>query len=263
MVTGRGVFGSGRVWSLLVVLAGLVVLLVVGSFGVGAQDPPPNAEPTGVPTISGTPRVGETLTVDVSGIADADGMSNPRFVFQWIAHDATDPDHEVGGGGFLIGGVFDDPTLVIPAWTEGLQVWVRVQFQDDTDNYEFVDSVETETVAASLTPTVPFPPLDLALSPGGSGELEFSWGSGLWLDGGSVITGDTVQWKEAADSWTTASDVSEHTITYDVWDYAGSYTIAGLTAGVAVSARVIATNSVGDSEPSHPFATRMRNAPTR
>ena len=245
---GRGVFGSGS-WLVVGVLAGLVVLLVVGSPGAGAQDPSPNTEPTGVPTISGTPRVGETLTVDVSGIADADGMSNPRFVYQWFAHDASDPDHEVGSGGYLIGFGLPD-TLVIPAWTEGLQLWVKVQFQDDADNYELVVSVETETVAASLTPTVPFPPNDLELSPGDSGELEFSWGSGLWLDGGSVITADTVQWKEAADSWTTASDVSEHTITYDVWNYAGSYTITGLTAGVAVSARVVATNSVGDSEPS-------------
>ena len=124
---------------------------------------------------------------------------------------------------------------------------MRVQFQDDADNYEFVDSVETGTVAASLTPTVPFAPLGLELSPGDSGELEFSWGSGIYLDGGSVVTADTVQWKEAADSWDTAADVSEHTITYDVWDYAGSYTITGLTDGVAVSVRVIATNSVGDS----------------
>ena len=35
-----------------------------------------NSPATGAPTISGTAQVGETLTADKSGIADADGLSN-------------------------------------------------------------------------------------------------------------------------------------------------------------------------------------------
>ena len=45
----------------------------------------PNSEPTGLPTIDGTPQVGETLTADTSPIDDEDGLTNPTFEYQWIA----------------------------------------------------------------------------------------------------------------------------------------------------------------------------------
>ena len=32
--------------------------------------------------------VGQTLSADISGILDADGLSNPRFTYQWLADDA-------------------------------------------------------------------------------------------------------------------------------------------------------------------------------
>ena len=54
----------------------------------------PNAEPTGKPVISGTPQRDETLTVSTSGIRDADGLSNPRYSYQWVQVDgATETDH--------------------------------------------------------------------------------------------------------------------------------------------------------------------------
>ena len=43
-----------------------------------------NTAPTGKPTIDGTPHAGETLTASVSGIADADGLTNPGYTYQWI-----------------------------------------------------------------------------------------------------------------------------------------------------------------------------------
>ena len=49
-----------------------------------------NTAPTGLPTISGTARVGETLTASRTGIADADGLANATFAWQWIANDGTD-----------------------------------------------------------------------------------------------------------------------------------------------------------------------------
>ena len=45
----------------------------------------PNSEPTGLPTINGTPQVGETLTADTSAIDDEDGLTNATFQYQWIA----------------------------------------------------------------------------------------------------------------------------------------------------------------------------------
>jgi hypothetical protein len=41
-----------------------------------------NQEPTGVPVIDGTLLVGETLTADTSGIADADGLG--PFSYSWV-----------------------------------------------------------------------------------------------------------------------------------------------------------------------------------
>ena len=50
-----------------------------------SQQQAANSPPTGLPTISGTPQVDETLTADKSGIADADGLENATFSYQWLA----------------------------------------------------------------------------------------------------------------------------------------------------------------------------------
>ena len=49
--------------------------------------PPANTPATGAPTISGTAQVGKTLTVDTSGIDDADGLDKVSFSYQWLADD--------------------------------------------------------------------------------------------------------------------------------------------------------------------------------
>ena len=98
-----------------------------------------------------------------------------------------------------------------------------------------VSSAQTTAAAA----TFPSEPLSVAVERGGTGELDVSWeepGS----NGGSAITGYKVQWKEAANSWDTLSDVSEATTTNT------TYTITSLSLGVEYSVRVIATNSAGD-----------------
>ena len=41
-----------------------------------------NDAPTGTPLITGTAQEGQTLTADVSGIADADGLGS--FSYQWL-----------------------------------------------------------------------------------------------------------------------------------------------------------------------------------
>ena len=51
---------------------------------------------TGVPTISGTPAVGELLTAGTSNIGDPDGVANADFEYQWIAFDGT-TDSDISG----------------------------------------------------------------------------------------------------------------------------------------------------------------------
>ena len=60
------------------------------SFTVEAQEQTavPNTEATGLPTIGGFARVGETLTADTSGIDDDDGLDNVAFSYQWLRDDA-------------------------------------------------------------------------------------------------------------------------------------------------------------------------------
>ena len=63
-------------------------LTSVATVAVAAK---PNTAPTGLPTISGTPQVGETLTADTSAIEDEDGLTSVSYSYQWIAAD-TDID---------------------------------------------------------------------------------------------------------------------------------------------------------------------------
>ena len=87
----------------------------------------PNSPATGLPTISGTAQVDETLTVDTSAIADSDGLTTVSYSYQWSRNDgnadtdiedATDSTHELS---------MDD---------EGQTIQVRVSFTDDADNEE-------------------------------------------------------------------------------------------------------------------------------
>ncbi len=94
-----------------------------------------NSPAAGVPTISGTARVGETLTADTSGVADGDGLTNADLSYQWTA-DSVD----------IEGGTSSSYTLTNDE--VGKAIRVRVSFQDDGGNRESVTSVATELVAA-------------------------------------------------------------------------------------------------------------------
>ena len=50
-----------------------------------AEETAVNSEPTGLPTINGTPQEDQTLTADTSEIADADGPAEITFTRQWLA----------------------------------------------------------------------------------------------------------------------------------------------------------------------------------
>ena len=65
-------------------------LTSAGTGAVAAAPPLPNTPATGLPTITGTAQVGDTLTAVTSGIEDADGLDNAAFAYQWLADDAGD-----------------------------------------------------------------------------------------------------------------------------------------------------------------------------
>ena len=101
-----------------------------------AVEPRPNSPATGAPTISGTVRVGETLTADTSGIDDADGLDNVGYSYQWLANGAD-----------VAGATSDTYTPV--ADDVGKAIKVKVSFRDDRNHQESLTSEATAAVTAA------------------------------------------------------------------------------------------------------------------
>ena len=103
----------------------------------------PNSAATGAPTIiSGTAQVGETLTAGTSGIADADGLTNATFGYQWLADDA-----EISAA--------TGSSYTLTSSEQGKAIKVRVTFTDDAGNAESLTSAATAAVAAAPSPPSP------------------------------------------------------------------------------------------------------------
>ncbi len=100
----------------------------------------PNTSATGRPTISGTVRVGATLTADTTGIGDADGLTNVSYRYQWVVTDR--------GAYFDISGE-TGATYTLVAADRGLYIQVRVSFTDDAGKRETLTSAMTDVVAAA------------------------------------------------------------------------------------------------------------------
>ena len=98
-----------------------------------------NSAATGAPKIKGTARVGEMLTADTSGIADADGLTNATYSYQWVGNDGSS-DTDIAGE--------TDASYTLVADDEGKTIKVKVSFKDDADNDETLTSAATEAVAA-------------------------------------------------------------------------------------------------------------------
>ena len=202
-----------------------------------------NTPATGTPTISGTLQVGETLTADTSGITDEDGLEDAEFRYQWIRNDGTD-DVDIPNA-------TSASYLVVAPDDGGNTFKVRVSFTDDAGNVESLTSASTAAVNA----TVPGPPRSVDVRTSGSGQLTVSWEAPA-SDGGSDITGYTIQWMEATGSWDSSTDVSTATTT------ANSYTISSLSPVTKYTVRVVATNEVGDGRASAEESVTPNSPPT-
>ena len=95
----------------------------------------PNNPATGRPVVNRTPSVGVTLTADVSGISDGDGLENATFTHQWLADDV-----EIAGA--------TGARYTVVSGDEGKAIKVRVSFTDDSGNEETLTSAATEAVTA-------------------------------------------------------------------------------------------------------------------
>ena len=110
--------------------------------------PTTNSPATGAPTISGIAQVGETLTANTSGIADADGLANATFSYQWLADDT-----DIAGATGL--------TYTLTDSDESKAIKVQVSFTDDAGNEETLTSAATAAVAGAQPTEPPAKPTGL------------------------------------------------------------------------------------------------------
>ena len=115
---------------------------------------PPNSDPTGLPTISGTPQVGETLTADTSAIDDADGLTNVTYRYQWVGSKSV-IDADTGAAYILAFEIPDQTgsTYTLAPADEGWTFEVKVSFTDDAGNTESLTSAATGEVEAKPNTT--------------------------------------------------------------------------------------------------------------
>ena len=93
--------------------------------------------------------MGQTLTVDTSGIADEDGLEDAAFGYQWLADGTAIPGATA--------------SAYTPAEAdEGKPVTVQVSFTDDAGNDETLTSAPTAAVAAAPPTEPPAKPADLS-----------------------------------------------------------------------------------------------------
>ena len=105
---------------------------------------PPNNVATGSPVITGTAQVGETLSVDLSGVSDADTIITSTLTYLWYATDGVDDTAIEGATGSTYTPVADD---------EGKTITVQVIFNDGFGYSEVVTSAPTAAVTAAAENT--------------------------------------------------------------------------------------------------------------
>ena len=186
-----------------------------------AAAPTPNSPATGAPTISGTAQVGETLTADTSGIADADGLSNVQYEYQWLADDS-----DISGA--------TNATYTLADTDEGKAIKVQVSFTDDADNEESLTSAATDAVSAAPTPNSP-----ATGAPTISGTAQV----------GETLTADT---SGIADADGLSNVQYEYQWLADDAEIAGAtsltYTLAETDEGKAIKVEVTFTDDAGNEE---------------
>ena len=102
-----------------------------------------NHAATGAPTITGTAAVGQVLAVDLTGIADADGLTNVSYSYQWVRVDADGMSNPADIADAT------DATYTLVDADLGKTLKVRVTFDDAAGNTETLTSAATVTVTTA------------------------------------------------------------------------------------------------------------------
>ena len=185
----------------------------------------PNNPAIGSPTIRGTAQVGRTLTADITGISDADGVVFATFAYQWVSSDGTtDTDIEDATG----------PTYELAAADQGRSVKVRLTFTDGGGNEETLTSAPTEPV---LGEGLPGAPRNLTATAGNK-EVSLSWDPPA-DNGNAPATRYRIEWRIDGKDYSNSQWGTSRSTTYTTTDG------ANLANGVTYVFRVKAENGSG------------------
>ena len=200
----------------------------------------PNAAPTGLPQVSGTARVGQTLTASASGIADADGLTGATFAWQWLSSD--------GIADAAIAGATAASYAIAPA-DLGKTLKVRVTFTDDRGTEETLTGAATAAVvsAAPNTPATGFPAI--------SGTLRV--GETLTATRGDIADADGLAGAEFTWQWVAFGPRGFQDIEGETGQ---TYTLRAADAGTYLRLWAIFTDDRGFSERRRSPTTRERVA---
>ena len=185
---------------------------------------PVNTPATGAPTISGTAEVGETLTAEISGIADADGLINVSYSYQWVWNDGAD-DSDISGAA--------SSTYALLEADQGKTIKVKVSFTDDADNQEMLTSVATGAVAPR-----PNSPATGAPTIGGTAQV----GEKLTADTAGIADADGLSGATFSYQWLSSRDTEIQGAT------GAAYILVPGDAGKTIKVRVSFTDDAGNEE---------------
>ena len=199
---------------------------------------------TGAPTITGTAAVGQPLAVDLTGIADADGLTNVSYSYQWVRVDADGLSNPADIADAT------DATYTLVDADLGKTLKVRVTFDDDGGNTETLTSAATATVTPAAG--APDSPTNLSATVG-VGQVVLVWqhsrGGGNSFpyeyrsSAGDMIAPDAM-WQQVQ-----TGPGAPNQAYYQV--------VKGLTSGTTHTFQVRAANAQGGSAPATVTATPL------
>ena len=195
-----------------------------------------------VTDIRGTAQVGQTLSVDVSDIDAADGLTDPIFTYQWLRSDGS-TETEIPGA--------TDDAYALTHDDEGRSISLRVTFVDDSGNERILTTAPTSAVApVPNTPATGLPTI--------SGTVQAA--ETLAADTSDIVDEDGLTNVIFSHQWL-ADDVEIEGAT------SSSYTLSDDDAGTSIRVRVSFTDDNDNeeilySEPTAAVAARPNSPAT-
>ena len=113
---------------------------VYGTLSVVDTTAPPRSSAKGGPLARGERKMGATLTADIGGITDDDGLTDPTFTYQWQRVDGGTPA-DISGATSVTYTLTDDDV--------GKRIQLQVQFTDDDNNQETRTGPATSLVVSA------------------------------------------------------------------------------------------------------------------